>query len=192
MSTVPMNNLPAGTPVGEGAVSTIIRDNQGVTITIHTTNLDPGPHTAWVFVWNNPENCTAGGPVMCLPPPFGSDAPDSVLRGGGVIVGESGLGNFGIRINLGDTRDVIGGAVQAGLTNAMGAEIHVALADHGEIIPGEIADQLRNPGDSGCGGPCPVVQGVAHVPGAMDAVGMQLEAIENLLQRMAVRQGLKP
>ena len=70
------------------------------------------------------------------------------------IVGASGKGNFGFRINVGDTSDVVGGAVRAGLTDAMGAEIHVVIADHGEIIPGEIADHLRNPGDSGCGGPC--------------------------------------
>lgn len=191
LSTVPMNNLPAGTPVGDGAVSTIIRDQQGVTVTIHTTSLDPGPHTVWAFVWNNPENCTSAGPI-CLPPPNGSDPPDSVVRGNGAVVGASGKGNFGFRINVGDTSDVVGGAVRAGLTDAMGAEIHVVIADHGDIIPGEIADQLRNPGDSGCGGPCPIVQGAAHVPGAVNAVGMQLQAIENLLRRMAVRQGLKP
>lgn len=192
LSTVPMNNIPAGGPVGEGAVSTIVRDEQGVTITVHTKNLDPGPHTVWALVWNNPEECAGAGPLTCAPPPFGADPPDSVIRGNGTIVGASGKGNFGFRINVGDTSEVIGGAVRAGLTDALGAEIHAAIADHGEIIPGEIADQLRNPGDSGCGGPCPIVQGAVHAPGAPDAVGMQLDAIQELLQRVAVRNGLKP
>ena len=44
-STVPMNVIPTFVPVGDGAVSTIIRGDQGVTITIHTKDLDPGPHT---------------------------------------------------------------------------------------------------------------------------------------------------
>ncbi len=187
MSTIPMNEIPGFAPVGEGAVSTIIRDEQGVTILVHTKNLDPGPHTVWAFVWNSPENCQG---EICMP--ANGDAPESVMRGNGAIVGASGKGNFGFRINIGDTSDVVGGAVRAGLTDPMGAEIHVTIADHGEIIPGEIADQLRNPGDSGCGGPCPIVQGAAHLPGAQDAVGMQLQAIRGLLERVAARNGLKP
>ena len=187
MSTIPMLEIPGFAPVAEGAVSTIIRDEQGVTILIHTKNLDPGPHTVWAFVWNNPENCAG---EVCMP--GAGDTPESVMRGNGAIVGASGKGNFGFRINMGDTSDVVGGAVRAGLTDPMGAEIHVTVADHGEIIPGEIADQLRNPGDSGCGGPCPIVQGAAHLPGAPDANGMQLQAIQTLLERIAVRNGLRP
>lgn len=192
LSTVPMNDLQSGMPVGEGAVSTIIRDDQGVTLAIHTKNLDPGPHTVWAFVWNDPENCKGAGPLNCAPPPFGMDPPESVFRGSGAIVGASGKGNFGFRINVGDTSEVIGGVVRAGLTDALGAEIHAVIADHGEIIPGEIAEQLSNPGDSGCGGDCPLVQGAVHSAGAPDAIGMQLEAIQDLLGRVAVRNGLKP
>jgi len=192
MSTVPMTILGQG-PVGDGAVSTIIRDDRGVTIAVHTENLDPGPHTVWALVWNSPENCTSGnGDVTCIPPPNGSDPPESVMFGAGGIVGASGRGNFGFRINVGDTSDVRAGAVQAGLTDALGAEIHVIVVDHQEIIPGEIQEQLRNPGDSGCGGPCPVAQVAAHVPGADDAVGAQLEAIHALLGRLALRHGLNP
>lgn len=192
LSTVPMNNVPAFTPVGEGAVSTIIRDEQGVTITIHTTQLDPGPHTVWALVWNNPAACTGAQGLDCSPPPFGPDVPESVIRGNGGIVGASGKGNFGFRLNLGDTSNVIGGSAQAGLTDVLGAEIHVVIADHGEIIPNIIEEQLSNPGDAGCGGPCPIVQGAVHAPGVQDAMGMQLNTIQSLLERIAIRIGLKP
>ncbi len=193
VSTVPMHNFDSGAPVGEGAVSTIVRDEHGVTITIHTESLDPGPHSVWVLVWNSPENCTAGQAFTCLPPPNGSDPFDSVMRGGfGSIVDDSGKGEFGFRINVGDTSGVIGGTLQTGLTDAMGAEIHLLIADHLEIIPGELVEQLSSPGDSGCGGPCPIVQFAGHEPGADDAVGAQLRTIQNLLERVAARQGLKP
>ena len=191
VSTAPMFDFDSGTPVGEGSISTIIRDAHGVTITIHTENLDPGPHSVWVLVWNSPENCTNGEP-NCLPPPNGSDPFDSVMGGSGTVVGDSGKGNFGFRINVGDTSGVIGGALQTGLTNPMGAEIHLIIADHLEIIPGELVEQLSSPGDSGCGGPCPRVQFAVHEPGASDAVGAQLQTIQNLLERIALRQGLKP
>jgi len=192
LSTVQMNVVPTFVPVGDSAVSTIIRGDQGVTITIHTKNLDPGPHTVWVLMWNDPESCTGAQGLACSPPPFGPDPPDSVAFGAGGIVGASGKGNFGFRLNVGDTSGVIGGTVQAGLTDAAGAELHVIIADHGDIIPGMIQEQLSNPGDAGCGGPCPVVQGAVHAPGAEDAVGMQLTAIKELLNRVAARNGLKP
>jgi hypothetical protein len=183
-----MNVVPDLVPVGEGAVSTIIRNEQGVTITVHTTNLDPGPHTVWMLIWNAPENCAGEGPVACSP---AVDTPESVAFGAGAIVGASGKGNFGFRLNMGDTSGVIGGAVQAGLTNPLGAEIHAVIADHGEIIPGEIQQQLSSPADSGCGGPCPIVQGVAHVVGGQEDVGMQLKAIKQLLNRVANRSGIR-
>ncbi len=191
MSTSPMNFIPAGGPVGEGAVSTIIRGDQGATITIHTKNLDPGPHTVWALIWNDPESCVGAGPLNCAPPPFGPDVPDSVAFGAGGLVGPSGKGNFGFRLNLGDTSGVIGGTEQAGLTNPLGAEFHAVIADHLEIIPGMIHEQLTTP-SAGCGGPCPIVQGATHSPGAQGALEMQLDAIKGLLDRIAVRGGLKP
>ncbi len=37
VTTVPMNDLSTSLPVGDGSVSTIIRDPGGVTVTVHTT-----------------------------------------------------------------------------------------------------------------------------------------------------------
>ena len=132
VSTIPVLALPGLEAVGDEAVSTIIRDTNGVTVTVHTT-LAPGPHTLWILIWNDPSRCLT---TPCTPPPAGgSDPPDSVLYAGGNLIISSGRADYAARVEVGDTDDVISGAEQLGLTNPMGAEVHAVLRSKGPVIP---------------------------------------------------------
>lgn len=187
VSTEPMRVVPGLAIVGDGAASTIVREQTGISLTVHTHGLEAGVYTMWLLVWNHPENCQGDG---CSPPPAGPDVPDSVVFGGNAVVGPSAKGYLGTRLNLGDASRVIGGAVQDGLTNATGAEIHAVLAFHGPVDD-EIADAQFSTPNAGCDGPCPVVQGVPHRAGT-DFLSMRLEALKQLLDRVARRNGLRP
>ena len=183
VTTAPVNDLSTFAPIGDGAVSTIIREIDGVTVTVHTT-LDPGPHTVWLLVWNDSSRCTADG-GGCLPPPFGSDPPDSVFYATGNVVPSTGVGNFTARLGVGETANVTGGIEQAGLTNPMGAEIHAILRSKGSVIPDLLDEQLSN-FQGGCDvNACANVQGAAHSPTAPDELSANVEKILTLTRRIA-------
>ena len=192
VSSHPMLAVPGFAPIGKRSVSTIVRTEDSITVTVHT-DLEPGAYSMWLLVWNHPEDCTAPG--NCAPPPEGPDVPDSVVFATGVVVNSSGVagrrGNLGTRLEVGETSRVIAGAVQAGLTNPLGAEVHAVIADHGDVLPDLINAQLSTP-NAGCGGPCPVIQGVPHRPGVAGDIMLQLESIKELLDRVAKRNGLRP
>jgi hypothetical protein len=192
VSTVPVIQLPSLEAVGDGAVSTIIRDTDGVTVNVHT-RLEPGPHTLWLLVWNDPSRCSA---TPCSP---SVDAPDSVLYAGGNLIISTGRAWYGARLGVGETGDVIGGAQQLGLTDPMGAEVHAVLRSKGPVIIDRLEEQLSNFG-GGCDvNQCANVQGAAHVPGAPGAASMQhdefeesLESLRASINRLMVRNGLVP
>lgn len=188
VSTTPVLIVPELTPVGEGAASTIVRDQTGVSITIYTKNLDPGAYTVWLLVWNNPENCVI--PNDCSPTPLGPDVPDSVVYGTNGVVGANGNGYFGTRLNLADTSRVRGGALQEGLLDAMGAEVHAVMVSHG-AVNGDLVDAQFFTPNGACDGACPAVQGAPHRPGP-DELSNRLDALKQLIDRIARRNGLRP
>jgi hypothetical protein len=186
ITTAPMNDLSTFLPVGDGSVSTIIRDPGGVTVTVHTT-LEPGVYTVWLFIWNDPSGCTNEGPPRCAP---ANDPRDSIVYATGNVVSQSGRGDFAVHLDVGDTQNVTGGAQQAGLTNALGADIHVIVRFHGAPLPDALDDQLTML-QGGCDvTPCALVQGATHEGGTPDEDSLTLQRIESLTKRIASRSGI--
>ena len=53
-TTVTLGRIPGGMAV-EGSSSTLLRTDTGITMTIHTSGLDPhAVHTVWWVIFNNP------------------------------------------------------------------------------------------------------------------------------------------
>jgi hypothetical protein len=106
----------------------------------------PEVFTAWAFIFNQPENCAV--PFQCVPPPPGTPAPNdfTTARGGvynfaGHPVSGGGTLNLVGHISVGESQ--FGGPF--GLEDPFGAEIHVAIAPHGVLLPELLPDQFRTP-----------------------------------------------
>lgn len=134
--------LPALVDVGD---STLIRSERGVTASLKTTGLDPGPHTMWWVVWNNPEACGADG---CTEADMGNPATGlDIGYAAGVVVGESGRGSFSARLR--ERRPLSGFPTEFGITSGSGlvdaqnAEIHLVVRSHGPRIPGLVGEMTR-------------------------------------------------
>ena len=130
----------------------------------------PELFTAWVFIFNRPDHCVAATePPRCGPDDF------SEAVGGGVYnlaahvtsIDHSG-GSFELdRSTDGQTilrgEIVVGQAprpdsppgdqhVRTALDDPLGAEIHVAIAPHGQVDPATFATEAYEPaGNPGCG-----------------------------------------
>lgn len=126
----------------------------------------PEVFTGWAFVFNYPENCET--PYDCGANDFDGAAKGGVYNFGGIsnqlsqdsggeVVLNGATDGF-VRI----TGDILAGQEQRSdlppgtttfaLENPMGAEIHAAIAPHGQFDAATIADELYNPtGNPGCG-----------------------------------------
>jgi hypothetical protein len=143
----------AGQPVA-GATSSYSAFAEGVSATFDTTGLVPGHVvTMWWIVFNNPEMCTNGeGGFRCGEPDLiimgGDEAIEgTVLHAGGQIIGPDGAGHFGSYLAVGDTDGVM--IEGPGLTNPLGADVHLVLRDHGPVQDGLFVDALTSYG-GGC------------------------------------------
>ena len=83
---VPGNQVP-------GASSTLVRTQDAITMTIHTSGLDPGAaYTVWWIIFNNPGACSDG---VCGLDDFGNGAAaPPLLWAAAHVIGNSGVGNF--------------------------------------------------------------------------------------------------
>ena len=81
---------------------------------------------------------------------------DCVIYGTGHLIGAAGKSTFSAYIGVGDTSNVFGGVCAAGLENARTAEIHMIIADHGELDPSALPGAIQTPG--------PGVQATVHKP----------------------------
>jgi len=143
----------AGQPV-PGASSSYVATEQGISATFDTTGLVPGHVvTMWWVVFNHPELCTNGeGGLRCGEPDLiimgGDDAIEgTVLHAAGHIVGPDGAGHFGSYLPVGETSGVM--IEGPGLTNPLGADVHLVLRDHGPVQDGLFLDALTTYG-GGC------------------------------------------
>jgi hypothetical protein len=135
-------DLPALLDVGD---STLVRTERGVTGTLRTRGLEPGPHTMWWVVWNNPAACGADG---CSEADFGKPEVDADIGyAAGVVVGESGRGAFAARLQEG--RPLAGFPAEFGITSgsglidAAGAEVWLVVRSHGPRIPGLVGEMTH-------------------------------------------------
>lgn len=106
----------------------------------------PEVFTGWLFFFNDPENCAV--PNECIPPPPGAPGPNDFTEGRG------GVYNFaGHAISGGGSLNLVGhisvGETQFGgpyaLDNPSGAEIHLAVAPHGVLVPALMPQQINTP-----------------------------------------------
>jgi len=168
VSTGPVVEIAPGFPVVAGASSKIVRNDNGVTVSVSTT-VDPGTYTMWMLVWNDPEKCDGSPGLECDP---AVDAMDCVLFTAGHVVGNNGTLNYSGHRRVYDNSGSIleegvpGPPCASGLTNPQGAAIHLIIRSHGPKQPGQVNLQISTllggclPGDPA--DPCADVQAAAH------------------------------
>ncbi|NND33822.1 MAG: hypothetical protein HKN76_14630 [Saprospiraceae bacterium] len=127
----------------------LVRNKNGIKVTFTANDLTPGfAYTLWWVIWNRPENCA--NPHACGDDlDFGNpDVGTEVLYAGGHVVGASGKGSFSGHLNEGSIKgsinDIFGLPPAEGLENAMHAEVHAVLRNHGPAVPGEVNAQINS------------------------------------------------
>jgi hypothetical protein len=136
---------PPEAPIVEGSSATLVRTDKGVTMTIHTSGLDAGPHTVWWFIYNNPEDC-ATDPCRFID----FDNPNvqaTTLYATGHVIGHNGVGNFASYLAEGDTSGYtvppnLPEQQVLGLVDARKAQIQLGVRSHGQPIPGMLKEQI--------------------------------------------------
>jgi hypothetical protein len=126
----PPNDLVAG-------AATLVRTDKGISFKISTSGLEPGANTVWIVIFNKPQNC-AGGPGHCAPSDINNpDVKASIVYGAGAIVGDDGIANFQGSLQEGSPPAGIQVNVPAGtfngLKNALKADIHLVVRQHGAV-----------------------------------------------------------
>lgn len=136
----------------EGASSTLIRTDKGVSMELTTSGLEPGAYTIWFAVFNDPDACFFGVGGCGVGEDFepgGAASPGGAARfgftyAGGHIVGDSGEATFAGHLKVGDVLLNNDLELDETLENARMAEIHLIVRFHGQADPGRIAEQIRS------------------------------------------------
>ena len=128
-----------------GSWSTLLRTSSGVTMTLHTSGLASGDAvTIWWVVFNHPEFCSQGVfGLRCGKGDLANPSVDaSVLYAAGHVIGGDGVANYGAHLAVGELRiQVLFGP---GLTNPMGADIHLIVHDHGPMTPALMPAEIHS------------------------------------------------
>jgi hypothetical protein len=141
--------------------STIVRNDNGVSVRLSTSELEPGTaFTMWLVVFNKPENCDVGA-AGCdgddvVP---GTPAMVDVINVGGSLVGGSGKATVAAHQQVGEAGYSVFqqlGAPSPGLVYARDAELHLVVRTHGPAIPGLIYE-MTHTFAAGCDGFPPVL-----------------------------------
>ena len=145
----------------EGAKSTLVRTDSGVTVRIRTNSLPQGEaFTLWMVVFNNPSYCEHPSEIsLCGDPdianPENPDVAADVMYVAGNVIGNSGKANFAGHRKIGDNSGSIffpllpAGMQPPGLQNPEGAEIHIIVHSHGEMLPEYMPSMIQTFG-GGC------------------------------------------
>ena len=135
------------TPIG---ATSLVRTDAGLSATFQSSGIPAGQAvTLWFIVFNNPSAC-ASDPCSIVDLIFNPAAQGDFLVGGGNVIGGSEQANLGGALRVGDTSGSgfieIGMPERAmGLTNPLGAEVHLALHSHGPAVTGQtLQDQLSS------------------------------------------------
>lgn len=149
ITTVPIMTHPSQGDVMEieGATATLLSTEAGIAIRFATSNLEENhAYTLWVAMINNPEECTSRpcpGPETLA----NSDLLQTEMtQGDSLLYSEKARMEFTAFVPAGEVSD---GWFGNGLTNPTGAEIHLVIMDHGELIP-EMATEMLNTVRGGC------------------------------------------
>ena len=119
----------------------------------------PEVFTGWAFVFNNPEHCV--GPESCGADDFSDDVQAGVYGVAGHVTAIDHEGASFIYDRGTDGRMILRGEIAVGdpqwpdlppeeastypLSNPLGAEVHFAIAPHGQVDPATIAQELYSP-----------------------------------------------
>lgn len=174
-SSRPLRTIPDGTTI-PGTGSLLVRNQNGVFMTLHTAGLTPGnAYTVWWVIFNKPNKCSGGecGPDDFVP---GNPAEISVLFAAGQVAGVDGTADFSSYRAVGDISDPCSCVpplfIGAGLQKPMSAVIHLVVHSHGPAIlndPALLQEQIStfnggcNPGEPN-EGQCEDVQFSDHRP----------------------------
>ena len=184
-SSAPVNSFADGV-VLDGSWSIVNRHENGLSMSLHTSDLVPGEaYTVWWVIFNAPENCKGGvcdaddlfvidaetnGIVMddfgqrVMDPAGLENANISIQYATGGLVDAEGNGNFAAAVGVGDVPGVIAGP---GLVDPQTAEVHLIVRSHGPVLADAFDAQLTTFG-GGCepadAPPCQDVQFSMHLP----------------------------
>ena len=126
----------------------------------------PEAFTGWAFVFNHPELCAT--PHQCGPGDFNDQVRFGIYNFAGTTNQISQASGGDLQLNAAsDGYVMLGGEIRDGqpqvagmppevvtfpLENPMGAEIHAAIAPHGQLDPSRLPGELYSPtGDPTCG-----------------------------------------
>lgn len=157
---------PAGPVVSAGGAM-LIRTKNGMTMTLDMPTPVSGSYayppanpfqpiaavpgvpevfTGWAFIFNKPESCTV--PNHCVPGPadYASGHGAAYNFAGHATSGKGAL-NFAGHISVGEAPFFAPppGVVFVPLENPAGAEVHLAVAPHGVLLPDLLPQQLNTP-----------------------------------------------
>jgi hypothetical protein len=166
-STTPMRTFPAGVELA--GTSSLVRTDQGVSMTVRATGLAPGhAHTVWFVAFNDPGACSDG--ICDVQDVLANRGVPAVRFGAGHVIGDSGQANFGGHLAVGDTGGppcAAGptlGSCGPGLLDARTAVVHLVIRTHGAAIPELVNDQISS-FNGGCPpNACANVQFAEHRP----------------------------
>ena len=131
---------PMSGPV-EGAWAHLVRNANGISYSLHATNLTPGhAYTLWQVVVNNPSACDTQ-PCTARDIFGNADADGQVSYAAGHVVGGSGQATFAGSHRVGAIPE--GWLDDRGLVDPIGGEVHLVLNDHGPALSDFMPSMIR-------------------------------------------------
>jgi hypothetical protein len=166
-STAPMRVFSTGVELS--GTSTLVRNDNGVSMTIHADGLVPHhAYTAWIVAFNDPAGCSDG--ICDVQDVLNNRGVPAVRYGGGHVVGGSGKANIGGHLAAGNTGGLACaagpslGSCGPGLLEPRSAIVHLVLRTHGEAQPELLPEQISS-FNGGCPpNACANVQFAEHRP----------------------------
>jgi hypothetical protein len=145
-----------------GAWSSLVRADNGVAATLHTSGLAPNSAaTLWWVFFNNPAACVG---VCDLPDLFVPATQASVQYASGHVIGGDGVGDYGAYITEGDTSGCAAPGLPCnGLLDSRAALVHLVVRTHGQADPHLISEQISS-FNGGCNPTCANVHASVHEP----------------------------
>ncbi len=108
----------------------------------------PEVFSGWAIVFNHPEECL-DGPGNCFGPDLFNPAVGAgIYNFAGHPVGAGGDLVLTGHVRVGQTAGGPPGSTMAPLSNPAGAEIHMAIAPHGQLDPAQMPAQATTPAGS--------------------------------------------
>lgn len=150
--------------------SDLVRTVDGISMNIDTSDLPIGANSVWWVIFNDPSKCSDGecGENDVLPPPGNVSAGVSVFWAGtGAIVGPDRMAHFSSNLGLGEESAPGEFLWGPGLTNPLGAEVHLIVRYHGPAQwedPVALTEQISTFGGSCDIFACYDVQAAIHKP----------------------------